>query len=148
MKVPILRIPFADKEIQSVQKRLGDVLKSGQIAMGKYVSEFEKKFADFIGTKYAVGVNSGTSAIEICLRTLDVRDSSVIVPTNTFMATATSVVHAGGKVVFCDTSKDDLCIDLEDLKEKIRKDTKALVLVHVGGIISSKFNESILPRKG
>jgi dTDP-4-amino-4,6-dideoxygalactose transaminase len=141
MKIPILRIPFKDEEILSVQKKIEKVLKDGQIAMGKYVKEFEGKFAKFIGTKYAIGVNSGTSALEIPLRAIDVRNSSVIVPTNTFMATATSVVHAGGKLIFTDVLKEDLCMDPEDLKEKIRSDTKAVMVVHIGGIISSKFKE-------
>ena len=141
MKIPILRIPFKDEEILSVQKKIEGVLKDGQIAMGKYVKEFEQKFADFIGTEYAVGVNSGTSALEIPLRAIDVRNASVIVPTNTFMATATSVVHAGGKLIFTDVLKEDLCMDPEDLKEKIQKDTKVVMVVHIGGIISSKFRE-------
>jgi len=138
MKIPILRIPFRDEEISSAQNSIGEVLKSGQLAMGKYVAEFERKFAEFVGTKYAIGVNSGTSALEICLRAMDVRNSSVIVPTNTFMATATSVIHAGGKVIFSDVLKKDLCMDPEDLKEKIQKNTKAVILVHIGGIISSE----------
>ena len=138
MRIPILRIPFTDEEIASVQSAVGVVLKSGQLAMGKYVAEFERRFAEFVGVKYAIGVNSGTSALEICLRAIDIIDSSVIVPTNTFMATATSVIHAGGKVTFSDVLKKDLCMDPEDLKEKIQKNTKAVILVHIGGIISTQ----------
>ena len=138
MKIPILRIPFTDEGISFVQNAIGEVLKSGQLAMGKYVAEFERRFSDFVGTKYAVGVNSGTSALEICLRAIDVRDYSVIVPTNTFMATATSVIHAGGRVIFSDVLKRDMCMDAEDLKEKIQKDTKVVILVHIGGMISTR----------
>ena len=140
MRIPILRIPFTDDGISFVQKGVGEVLKSGQLAMGKYVAEFERRFSEFVGTKYAVGVNSGTSALEICLRATDVKESSVIVPTNTFMATATSVIHAGGKVIFSDVLKEDLCMDPKDLKEKIQKNTKAVILVHIGGIISVQLN--------
>jgi perosamine synthetase len=138
MKIPILRIPFTNEDISFVQSRVGEVLRSGQLAMGKYVVEFERKFSEFVGTKYAVGVNSGTSALEICLRAIDVRNASVILPTNTFMATATSVIHAGGRVIFCDVLKEDLCMDPEDLNEKIQKNTRAVILVHIGGIISAK----------
>ena len=140
MRIPILKIPFTDDDVSFVQKRIREVLKNGQLAMGKYVAEFERRFSEFVGTKYAVGVNSGTSALEICLRTIDVRGSSVIVPTNTFMATATSVIHAGRRVIFSDVLKEDLCMDAEDLNEKIQKDTKAVILVHIGGIISSQLN--------
>lgn len=141
MKIPILRIPFTDEEIVSIQNAVYEVLKSGQIAMSKHVAEFEKRFAEFTGTKYAIGVNSGTSALEIPLRAIDISKSSVIVPTNTFMATATAVVHAGGKIVFTDTCKEDLGMDPKDLKRKIRKDTKVVMLVHVGGIISKHYSE-------
>jgi dTDP-4-amino-4,6-dideoxygalactose transaminase len=138
MRIPILRIPFTDEDIAFVQKGIGEVLKSGQLAMGKYVAKFERRYAEFVGVKYAIGVNSGTSALEICLRAIDVRDSTVIVPTNTFMATATSVIHAGGRVIFSDVLKRDLCMDAEDLNEKIQKNTKVVILVHIGGIISSQ----------
>ena len=141
MRIPILRVPFTDDDVSFVQRGVGEVLKNGQLAMGKYVAEFERRFSEFVGTKYAIGVNSGTSALEICLRAIDVGDSSVIVPTNTFMATATSVIHAGGKVIFSDVLKKDLCMDAEDLNEKIQKDTKAVILVHLGGIITSQLKE-------
>jgi len=136
MKIPILRIPFTDNDIEYINNGIEEILRSGQLTLGKNVVEFEKRFAGFAGTNYALGVNSGTSALEIFLRSIDVRDSSVIVPTNTFMATATSVVHAGGKVIFTDVMRDNLCMDPDDLKEKIQKDTKAVVLVHLGGIIT------------
>jgi len=139
MKIPILRIPYDKKDINYIQDKIKNMLNSGQLAMGRNVEEFEKIFSNFIGVKYAVGVNSGTSALEIILRSFDIRGSSVIVPTNTFMATATSVVHAGGKIIFCDASKSDLCIDPDDISEKIQKNTKALILVHIGGIISENF---------
>jgi perosamine synthetase len=136
MKIPILRIPFTDNDIEYITNGIEEILRSGQLTLGKNVVEFEKRFAGFTGTNYALGVNSGTSALEIFLRSIDVRDSSVIVPTNTFMATATSVIHAGGKVIFTDVMRDNLCMDPDDLKEKIQKDTKAVVLVHLGGIIT------------
>lgn len=138
MKIPILRVPFTHDGVSFIQNKIREVLNSGQLAMGKYVAEFEKEFSEFTGTKHAIGVNSGTSALEIILRAIDVRNSSVIVPTNTFMATATSVVHASGKVIFTDVSKEDLCMDAEDLNEKIQKNTKVVILVHIGGMITSK----------
>jgi dTDP-4-amino-4,6-dideoxygalactose transaminase len=141
MNIPILRIPFTDNDIEYINNGIEEILRSGQLTLGKNVIEFEKRFADFAHTKYAIGVNSGTSALEIFLRSIDVSNSSVIVPTNTFMATATSVVHAGGKVIFTDVMQDNLCMDPDDLQEKIRKDTKAVVLVHLGGIITPRLKE-------
>lgn len=94
MNIPILRIPYNDGDIDFIKKGIEEALRSGQLTLGKNVAEFEERFAKFVGTEYAVGINSGTSALEIFLRCIDVRNSSVIVPTNTFMATATSVIHA------------------------------------------------------
>lgn len=136
MNIPILKIPYTDSDIDFIKKGIEEALRSGQLTLGKNVVEFEERFAKFVGTKYAVGINSGTSALEIFLRSIDVRNSSVIVPTNTFMATATSVIHAGGKVIFTDVMRENLCMDPDDLQEKIRKDTKAVILVHIGGIIT------------
>ena len=141
MKIPILRIPFSNDDIGFIHESIEEILKTGQLAMGKNVKAFESQFADFIGVNYAIGVNSGTSALEMILRAIDIRHCSVIVPTNTFMATATAVVHAGGKVIFCDVLKEDLCIDPDDLRRKIQKNTNVVIIVHIGGIISPNFLE-------
>lgn len=141
MKVSTVKIPFSDEQILNIQEEMAEVLKTGHITMGKYVKEFEKRFADYIGVKYAIGVNTGFSALEICLRAINVQNASVIVPTNTSMATPYSVLHAGGKVIFTDVLKEDLGMDPEDLERKIQKHTKAVMPVHIGGIISPRFNE-------
>lgn len=141
MNIPPVKIYFSPKDKKVIEERIEDVLMTGQVTMGKYVREFEKKFAEYIGVEYAIGVNTGFSALEICLRGLDIKHSSVIVPTNTSMATPFSVLHAGGRVIFTDILKDDLGMDPEDLKRKIRKDTKAVIPVHIGGMISLGFEE-------
>jgi len=141
MKIPILRIPYDEEEIAFIKDEIEKVLRSGYLTMAGRVEEFEKEFADFVGVKYAVGTNSGTSSLEIFLRAVDVRNSTVIVPSNTFMATPISVVHAGGKVIFVDCEKDNLQMDPADLRRKIRKDTKAVIIVHIGGIVSPRFDE-------
>jgi dTDP-4-amino-4,6-dideoxygalactose transaminase len=139
MKIPILRLNYSDREINQIKKEIVEVLKSNYLTMGKKVESFEKKFADYVGAKYAVATNSGTSSLEIILRAIGCEGKSVIVPTITFMATAIAVIHAGAKVIFTDVTKEDLSIDPEDLKKKIRRDTRAVILVHIGGIISSNF---------
>ena len=140
-KIPILRLPYSEEEIQFLKDGLEDILLSGFLTMDKKVIEFEKLFADFCGVKYAIAVNSGTSALEIPLRSFDIRGKSVIVPTNTFMATPLSVIHAGGKVIFVDVMKDNLSIDPQDLKEKITDDTVGVIPVHIGGIISPYWDQ-------
>lgn len=141
MKIPILRLNYSQKDINFIKNGIIEVLKSGYLTMGKKVEEFEKLFANFIGVKYAIAAHSGTSALEIILRAIGCEGKSVVIPSITFMATATAVVHAGSKVIFADVTKEDLSIDPEDLKKKIRKDTKAVILVHIGGIISKNLYE-------
>lgn len=136
MKIPILRIPYTDEEIKTIKDEIEKILRSGHLTMADNVARFEEAFARFTGVKYAVGVNSGTSALEIILRAINVQGASVVVPTNTFMATPVSVIHAGGKVIFTDVTREDLCMDPDDLQKKIRKDTKAVIVVHIGGTIS------------
>ena len=70
-----------------------------------------KKFSSIIRTRYSIAVNSGTSALEIIFRSINVENKYVIVPTNTFMATPLAVLHAGGKVIFCDIDKHHKIFD-------------------------------------
>ena len=140
-KIPILRLPYSTEEIDFLKQGLEEILNSGFLTMDKKVFEFERLFSEFVGVKYAVAVNSGTSALEIPLRSFDVRNKSIIVPTNTFMATPLSVVHAGGRVTFVDVMKENLSIDPSDLINKISDNTVGVIPVHIGGIISPFWDE-------
>ena len=140
-KIPILRLPYSNEEIDFLKHGLEEILNSGFLTMDKKVFEFERLFSEFVGVKYAVAVNSGTSALEIPLRSFDVRNKSIIVPTNTFMATPLSVVHAGGRVTFVDVMKENLSIDPSDLINKISDNTVGVIPVHIGGIISPFWDE-------
>ena len=135
MQVPAAKIHFPAEDRKKILKQVNGILESGQLTLGKYTREFEEEFAKYVGVKYAVAVNSGTSALEIPLRALDVQGFSVIVPTNTFFATPASVIHAGGKVIFADMTRD-LCLDPDSVKQKIQKDTKGIIIVHIGGVVS------------
>jgi len=140
MKIPAAKIYFPEEDRKKLLKQIDGILRSGQLTLGKYTKEFEERFAAYVGTKYAVAVNSGTSALEISLRALDVKGHSVIVPTNTFFATPASVIHAGGEVIFADVT-ENLCIDPESVKENIREDTKGVIVVHIGGIVAPQIKE-------
>lgn len=140
MNIPAAKIHFPDEDREQILQNIDGALKSGQLTLGKYGKEFEEKFASYIGVKYAIVVNSGTSSLEIPLRIFDVKDKSVIVPTNTFFATPASVIHAGGKVQFADISKH-LCIDPDSIQETITKDTKGVIVVHIGGLVSPEIRE-------
>ena len=138
-KIPILRLHYSTSEKRNISKGIGGILNSGNLTMSKKVFQFEKLFAKYVGTKYAVAVNSGTSALEIPLRALNVEGKSIIVPTNTFMATPLAAIHAGAKVIFADISEKTLSIQADEIKKKITKNTVGIILVHIGGIISSEW---------
>jgi len=140
MQVPAAKIYFSEEDRKKVLKQVDEILESGQLILGKYTREFEEKFAKYVGVKYAVAVNSGTSALEIPLRALEIQGFSVIVPTNTFFATPASVIHAGGKVIFADMT-ENLCLDPNSIKQKIQKDTKGIIIVHIGGVVPPQTKE-------
>ena len=140
-KIPALRLSYSKEEKNDITKGVNEILNSGFLTMGEKVTQFERLFAEFVGVKYAVAVNSGTSALEIPLRALNVEGKSIIIPTNTFMATPLAAIHAGAKIVFVDVMPENLSIDPDDLRRKIRNDTAGIILVHIGGIISPHLYE-------
>ena len=101
-------IPQSD--INLILNDIEEALGKGNLTFG--TEKFEEEFAKYTGTKYAVAVNSGTSAIEAPLRYYNIKDKEVIVPTNTFVASANAVVYAGGVPVMVDMDPNNLCTDL------------------------------------
>jgi perosamine synthetase len=136
LKVPILRIPFDENDRQFLTDGLLEIVSSGQLAMGKYTREFEEMFARFVGARYAVSCSNGTSALELIIRALGIEGKSIIVPTNTFLATAFAVLNSRNKVIFADADPETLCLDPKDVEERIQPDTAAVLVVHIGGIIT------------
>lgn len=143
IKIPLLRLEYSDKEIGWINREIAKVLKSGYLTMSEKVAEFENMFAEFCGTRHALGTNSGTSSIEIPLRAIDVDGGTVVMPSNTYMATPLAAIKAGARVVFADCDKNNLQMSAEDLESKIRPDTRAVILVHIGGIISPDIEKII-----
>lgn len=105
------------------------------LTMGQFCRQFEDQFAQYTGTRYAISVSCGTGALEIILNILGVKGYDVIVPTNTFAATAFAVIRAGGNPVFADCGSD-MTLDPKDVKNKLTKKCKAVITVHIGGLIS------------
>lgn len=127
---------FPPKSIDFIIEKYRELLRTGSfLTLGKYCEEFEKEFASYIGSKYAVAVNSGTAALEIIFRKLNVDGFDVIVSTNTFAATVFAIIRAGGRPIFADCSSD-LTIDPNDVKKRLTDKTKVAVTVHVGGMVS------------
>lgn len=94
--------------------------------------EFEKIFANYIGTKHALALNSGTDALQLALLGLGVKKGdSVIVPNITYPAVALTVIYLGATPIFVDAKEEDLQIDESLLEKKIKKNTKAIILAHM-----------------
>jgi len=136
MKVPASKPYFFNSDQKSILNGFKKILLGKSfLSMGKYGKSFENKFAKFIGSKYAVSCNSGTSALELICRSLNIQNKEIIVPSNTFIASVNAILNSGCKPVFADCG-DDMCINIKNIKEKITKNTSAIMVVHIGGIIT------------
>jgi dTDP-4-amino-4,6-dideoxygalactose transaminase len=101
---------------------------------GKYVRQFEENFAAYQQVKYCVGVGNGTDALEISIEALDLpKGSEIIVPANSFIASAEAVTRTGHKIIFCDVNADDYTININDVKNRITQNTSAIMAVHLYG---------------
>ena len=128
--IPIAKPLLGKEEIVAVK----EVIESGIIASGPKTVEFEKSFADFVGTDYAVATTSGTTALHLGLLSIGIKkEDEVIVPSFTFIATANSVLFCDAKPVFCDTNLQTFNIDYEKIEKLISEKTKAIMPVHLYG---------------
>jgi dTDP-4-amino-4,6-dideoxygalactose transaminase len=119
---------------EELDSAIKDVLRSGQFILGEHVESFEEKAAEYLGVEHAVGVNSGTDAIIIGLRSLGIEPGDeVIVPSFTFFATAEAVSMVGAKPVFVDIEPGSFNIDPARIEEAITNKTKAILPVHLFG---------------
>jgi len=140
MAVPTLpRVPFVDLAAQhrAVREELlaavAQVIESGQFILGPQVQEFEQRFAELCGVRHAVGVNSGTDAICLALRALDIGpgDDVLTVP-NSFVATASAIALCGARPVLVDV-RDDYNMDPGQIVQAITPRTRAILPVHLTG---------------
>lgn len=141
MNVPSARPFFNEEDIGDILNDIKYSLRTGILTLGPKVKELEELFAEYIGVKYAIAVNSGTSALEIALRYFDVRDKEVIVPTNSFIASANAVFFAGGRPVLADIKRETLCINPDDVLKKITPKTKGVIVVHLAGLVCPQMKD-------
>ena len=113
---------------------LENIIRNGQFVGGEALAEFERNFAEYCGVRHAVGVGSGTDALILSLLALGLGPGTeVIVPSNTFIATAFAVSHTGAKPVFADVNPITYNLDHNDFEEKITSKTVAVIPVHLYG---------------
>ena len=134
-QIPPVRPYFPEEDIEKVKGYVEQILRSGRLTLGEFTRRLEEGFRELCGVKHAVAVNSGTSALEIAYRCLGVEGGEVLVPTNTFSATAAAVIFAGGKPVLVDIDPETLCITAEEVQERITEKTRGVVAVHIGGVV-------------
>ena len=128
-------------------KNLKNFVKTGDFTLGKPLQVFEKKFAKLIGTKYAVGVNSGTDAIKLSLKTLGIKaGDEIITAANTFVATVGAIQELGAKPVFVDCD-DSFCMNVSQIEKKITRKTKAIVPVHFTGYMTDMIKIKKISKK-
>jgi perosamine synthetase len=129
-QIPVARPTVGQDEISAVTS----VLESGMLASGDRVAEFEKKFADFCGSTYAVAINNGTAALHAALLAADIGyGDEVIVPAFTFVATASAVAMCGAKPVFADVDEHSFNILPQQIEERVTQKTRAVIGVHLFG---------------
>lgn len=135
-----MRVPFNDVQLinQSVQSEIEDafrqVFNSGSFVLGKNVKAFEENYAAYNQTKEAVGVSSGLDALILSLKALGIgTGDEVIVPSNTYIATAIAVSHVGATPVFVEPKKDTYNLDPSLIEAAITNSTKAIIPVHLYG---------------
>ncbi len=136
MKVPFFVPPEVEIEPLRMQilQAISNVISAGRYILGKEVEHFEEEFANYAGTRFAVGVSSGTDALVLMLSALDIgQGDEIIVPSFTFAATAEAVLRCGATPVFADVDYHDMCISPQSVKGKVSNRTKAIVAVSLFG---------------
>lgn len=149
-----LKVPFADfsamhneirKELDAAYNR---VLNKNIFIQGDECHLFEQEFADYCNAKYCVGVATGLDALQLILKALDIgQGDEVIVPSNTFIATALAVSYAGATPVFVEPTIETFNIDASKIEEKITKNTKAVIAVHLQGRAADMDAINIIAKK-
>ena len=130
MKIPFHKPHITQNEIDSVI----ETMQSGWLTMGPKTIEFENTFKIYIGSQFAISVNSATAALHLALNAVGVGNGDeVIIPTNTFIATAEAVVYSGAKPILCDVEENYHNLDINLIEQLITPRTKAIIPVHFGG---------------
>ena len=137
-----MKIPFEPKYRDMYHHLLERVFNSNRWTEGEMLQQFEEAFEKYTGLP-SRGVNNGGSGLLSILDYLDVRGKDVLVPANTFWATSRAAQIAGANVIYLDCNREDLCLSLDDLKRKVTSNTKAVIVVHIGGHIAFQIKEIV-----
>ena len=135
-----MNVPFLDLKAQfpkirtEIEKRFSNIIDNSAFVCGKGVQEFEETFSKLHGVKFTVGLSSGTDGNHVAMRCCNIgKKNEVIVPVNTFIATAEGISHSGATPVFVDVEENTYNIKVDQIEEKITPNTKAINPVHIFG---------------
>lgn len=136
----MIKVPFVDLKIQyeylkrEVYSAIDNVFESSQFILGPEVEAFEKEFANYCNVEFAIGVNSGTSAIHLALLAAGIKpNDEVITVPFTFVATIAAILYVGAKPIFVDIEKESFNLDVKNIEKVITNKTKAIIPVHLYG---------------
>jgi len=147
--IPMLDVKAQHEPIkEEIKQALKDILDSGQFILGPNVRAFEQETASYCHVKHAVGLGSGTDALYLCLRALDIQQGDEVITTPfTFIATAEAITYVGATPVFVDIDRHTLNIDVSKIEERITQKTKAIIVVHLFGQPADMDEISALAKK-
>ena len=140
IKYPRAKPYFSIRDKTDIIKKIGSVLSTGMLTQGKYVKEFEDKFSKKIGTNFGIATNSCTSALEISIKALGLKNKKILVTTNTFVASVNAIILSGNIPVIVDIDEHTLCMSRESILKEI-DNINAILWVHIAGLISPDFLE-------
>ena len=126
---------------KEIIKNISKMLTSNNISNGYFTKKFEEQIKKFSGAKYASTVTSGGIALELAIKSLNISGKEIILPTQTFIASANAISRSGCKPVFCDIDPSTGCMDIFSLKKKITKNTAAVMFVYMFGIVPTSVLE-------
>ncbi|MFP4554989.1 MAG: DegT/DnrJ/EryC1/StrS family aminotransferase, partial [Actinomycetota bacterium] len=149
MKVPLVDLAWQHRQIaDEVERGLHEVMETTAFIHGPQLHSFEEAFALFLGVEHCVGVGSGTDALELTVRALDIGPGDVVVvPANSFIASALGILRAGADVVLVDCHPDTYLMDVARVADLIDSKVRAIMPVHLYGQIAPIEDMPDLPER-
>jgi perosamine synthetase len=135
-----VKIKLDSSSIKEYHKLIDSIFNGGFLSEGNMLDQFEKGFSDYLGLSCAA-LNSGGAALLAIYDYCGLNGKDVIIPSNTFWATSVAAKKVGANIIYADCNRNDLCISLNDIKKKVTKNTKAVVVVHIGSHIAFEIKE-------
>ena len=139
--IPFFRQYYSPETIANILAGIEVSLANSQLMLGPNTEKLEKRFAERIGVRHAVSLNSCTTALTVCMKHFAIEGGEVLVPSASFITSISSIEFAGGRPVLVEMNPKTLSMDLDDLQKKITPATRGVVWVHLLGFISEEYDQ-------